>query len=178
MRVVALLVAVAAAVVWKSAGKLASSDSDNGAQPDLTTLAMPAPALISEWELAPQSPTSTAPESPTPAGYNQLFALPEGYSYVSPLDESPPAPLDDSSSSAPSENPSAADATSPVPSFPVERRVWTNYSGKVMVASVEWCDFSTGSLILRDDTGVLRPCEIKQLSAADQAYLLQFSDEK
>lgn len=180
-RVVALLVAAAAAVVWKTTDNFAPSDSDNGGQPDQTTLAMPVPALFSEWESLPESTSTTtnaAPGSSAPAGYNQLFATPEGYAYVPPLDESPPAPLADPRGSPSPIAPSVADATSPVPSFPAERRVWTNYSGKVMVASVEWCDFSTGSLILRDDTGVLRPCEIKHLSAADQAYVLQFSDEK
>jgi hypothetical protein len=69
-------------------------------------------------------------------------------------------------------------ATASDQSFPTEQRVWTNYQGQLMVASVLECDFKSGELVMRSDDGTLRNYQLFRLSNADRDFLWQFSENK
>jgi hypothetical protein len=66
---------------------------------------------------------------------------------------------------------SVISSNSPNENFPTEMRVWTNYLGKLIVASVIECDFHTGELLMESENGILRTYQLTQLSDADRTYL-------
>jgi len=95
-----------------------------------------------------------------------------------------PAPVEslvlDSSKVEPGEGveqPSVASAKPPAenrqPSvFPSEERIWTNLSGKIMLAAVIDYDAERNVILLRDNKGQFFPdYAVSQLSAADRKFL-------
>lgn len=134
---------------------------------------------------------SSAEQIPTPDGWEKVDRKPTATKATQsilppPVQDSPPTPTPNPTPN-PSPRPADQAASPPEPDppavatvenrasadrhFPTEQRVWTNYQGQLMVASVIECDFETGSLLMESDDGILRNYQLSQLSDSDRAYL-------
>ena len=137
----------------------------------------------SGWEKLSSVTSDTEPGAPfpTPSGWEKVDSATAS---ANPSEGEPMAPQLLPPPISPGSLPAAdADGTSTGSNgsskhFPTEQRVWTNYKGQLMVASVIECDFDSGNLLMESDRGILRRYQLTQLSDADRAYLWNLAEQK
>ena len=179
----ALIIALIA-VVWMFAGrsKNPGDDSSTSAVDNAGSASAPAPE---GWEALPSAGVIAS-------GGSATFETPLGWEKVSPAVASAVAPpaaptakpdpaiarTDSPAATSSGVDGSGSDAEPEKRTFPTEERVWTNYQGQVMIASVLECDFKSGNLLMKSDLGVLRKYQLYRLSDRDREYLYQFAEKR